>query len=709
MCVINGFPYCFQVIEYGADFMGFQPEGDLPEGIVVPPPVFNNNTDNPDYLDYNEIDADSVQSGAGLSSLEASRLVVENRARGNARPLPPSQNRGQDLEQPITQRPRTAVPRPPPLQQQQQQQPQSRLPPQPPPRRPAQSRQPPQVQQVSRPQPAIQPRRPVNVPQISNEDHPMDAFSAFQTPFDFPRGQVEAIEAQRQSLGAGQRRAQVPQRSQENSRRLRPVPQPQAAQEQPRQSPAAATRQQRPRLSLPKSQPPRPFIPEQPRISPVTEQPEPEPVTNRPRPVPVRPNNFDPRAQFTRRRPSSSSSQRNTQPAGGAAVNAVAQADPARTRIRVRGRRPQAASSARRPPAAASPEIEDVPRTVARPAFAARPAVQRQPAEPAPPAFSAFPAVAQPARPVQPPAPVTRRPPPPPPPPTTTTPRPTFSAFPAFAARPTAAVPDQPSSGSGRFSAFPARSGRPVEPTPRQPASARPALREPVQPTRQTQVFQPTIPTRQPQRTQEIDVDSLLSAFPTRRPITTTRPPATAPSRSPVTRPPAARPVQSPRNFGSSSSSSPTGSRFSSFPVRDGGAQPQPSPAAAPAFQPTRPSRPAQPVRLRPNGLQTQSLIPQQQQQQQQQVQQFLRQSSSQSSDQSSQQAFRQLQNDARSAPPSRPSPVDFDSLILDFTGGRQVPQQQQQQPFQAFRPQPVPAVPITPNGASFQLVTELK
>ena len=28
-----------KIIEYGADVMGFQPEGDLPEGIVIPPPV----------------------------------------------------------------------------------------------------------------------------------------------------------------------------------------------------------------------------------------------------------------------------------------------------------------------------------------------------------------------------------------------------------------------------------------------------------------------------------------------------------------------------------------------------------------------------------------------------------------------------------------------------------------------------------------------
>ena len=41
-----------KIIEYGADAMGFQPEGDLPDGIVIPPPVEGNCTDcNYDY-DY---------------------------------------------------------------------------------------------------------------------------------------------------------------------------------------------------------------------------------------------------------------------------------------------------------------------------------------------------------------------------------------------------------------------------------------------------------------------------------------------------------------------------------------------------------------------------------------------------------------------------------------------------------------------------------
>ena len=39
-----------KVIEYGADMMGFQPEGDFPEGIIIPPPV-NGTDDDYDYVD----------------------------------------------------------------------------------------------------------------------------------------------------------------------------------------------------------------------------------------------------------------------------------------------------------------------------------------------------------------------------------------------------------------------------------------------------------------------------------------------------------------------------------------------------------------------------------------------------------------------------------------------------------------------------------
>ena len=40
----DNYSFKSKVIEYGADDLGFQPVGDLPEGIVVPPPVPGNDT-----------------------------------------------------------------------------------------------------------------------------------------------------------------------------------------------------------------------------------------------------------------------------------------------------------------------------------------------------------------------------------------------------------------------------------------------------------------------------------------------------------------------------------------------------------------------------------------------------------------------------------------------------------------------------------------
>ena len=139
-----------KVIEYGADMMGFQPQGDFPEGIIIPEPVFNNLTDdqgNPVDYDDGEVER---------PDLDARRIRVENRARTNvnrglggvsdsrARPAPPparrppppppqqqqrpafdtrtaasvpelpDQNRGQDIQQPITPRPLPRAPRPQP-------------------------------------------------------------------------------------------------------------------------------------------------------------------------------------------------------------------------------------------------------------------------------------------------------------------------------------------------------------------------------------------------------------------------------------------------------------------------------------------------------------------------------------------------------------------------------------------------------------------
>ena len=74
--------------------MGFQPEGDLPEGIVIPPPVQGNCT---------ECDYDYDYDYALAARVQADKNNV-NRARNpaNARPVQPNQNRGLDFEQPVT-------------------------------------------------------------------------------------------------------------------------------------------------------------------------------------------------------------------------------------------------------------------------------------------------------------------------------------------------------------------------------------------------------------------------------------------------------------------------------------------------------------------------------------------------------------------------------------------------------------------------------
>ena len=87
--------------------MGFQPEGDLPEGIIVPPPVIGNATEDYDYDDG----SDDATSSSRFVDIDASQVRVENRARGGALPPsrrpPPSQNRGQTIEPPVTERPRS--------------------------------------------------------------------------------------------------------------------------------------------------------------------------------------------------------------------------------------------------------------------------------------------------------------------------------------------------------------------------------------------------------------------------------------------------------------------------------------------------------------------------------------------------------------------------------------------------------------------------
>ena len=82
--------------------MGFQPEGDLPDGIVVPPPVVGNATFDYDYDTGDYVDLDQREDPRS-QGVDANSVRVQNRARGNsAAPIPgaPSQNRGQNIRRP---------------------------------------------------------------------------------------------------------------------------------------------------------------------------------------------------------------------------------------------------------------------------------------------------------------------------------------------------------------------------------------------------------------------------------------------------------------------------------------------------------------------------------------------------------------------------------------------------------------------------------
>ena len=98
--------------------MGFQPEGDLPEGIVIPPPVEGNCTDCSYDYDYQEDETRQVQYKPpwwchSLASQVVNRARTSNsdQSRDSARRV--NQVRGQQVSQPIT---------PPPLPRSQQQQ-----------------------------------------------------------------------------------------------------------------------------------------------------------------------------------------------------------------------------------------------------------------------------------------------------------------------------------------------------------------------------------------------------------------------------------------------------------------------------------------------------------------------------------------------------------------------------------------------------------
>ncbi|XP_040570636.1 uncharacterized protein [Lepeophtheirus salmonis] len=103
-----------KVIEYGADMLGFQPQGDLPEGIIVPPPVFNNETESSEAQVAEPIaDYDYDYSNASEDG-KRTRFVIKNRARTSnfrqdaAQPSAsaPTRGREQSLRQSLESQPK---------------------------------------------------------------------------------------------------------------------------------------------------------------------------------------------------------------------------------------------------------------------------------------------------------------------------------------------------------------------------------------------------------------------------------------------------------------------------------------------------------------------------------------------------------------------------------------------------------------------------
>ena len=202
-----------KVIEYGADMMGFQPQGDLPEGIVVPPPVVGNATfdydyDTGDYVDYPDPRPDPRDTGAGEEF-----VINQNRARGNsAAPIrgAPSQNRGQNVRAPTT----------PVLRQRDE--PRSSILPTPVPASRTRFQSQPAIEQQPRRQSQAQRPRPQSSAPVRQQAAPVDQFTAFQTSFDGA------------SLSSQGLKAFVPKQSQPTQRpparptptQRRPAPQP---------------------------------------------------------------------------------------------------------------------------------------------------------------------------------------------------------------------------------------------------------------------------------------------------------------------------------------------------------------------------------------------------------------------------------------------------------------------------------------------------
>ena len=96
-----------KIIEYGADAMGFRPEGDLPEGIIIPPPVEGDCTD----ADGKECDYNDYDYGGETAEEETRRGIVNKARSGNneqavaSERVNPNQNRGQQVSPPITPAP----------------------------------------------------------------------------------------------------------------------------------------------------------------------------------------------------------------------------------------------------------------------------------------------------------------------------------------------------------------------------------------------------------------------------------------------------------------------------------------------------------------------------------------------------------------------------------------------------------------------------
>jgi len=79
--------------------MGFQPEGDLPEGIIIPPPVEGNCTDCTYDYDYPDL-TEQEESSRGVVNRARTSASDQTRGAGTS-----NQSRGQQLSQPITPAP----------------------------------------------------------------------------------------------------------------------------------------------------------------------------------------------------------------------------------------------------------------------------------------------------------------------------------------------------------------------------------------------------------------------------------------------------------------------------------------------------------------------------------------------------------------------------------------------------------------------------